>query len=73
MSLYELLNKFDKENVAIVLDGNGNYLFADTVESLLESAEADSAYQYDLEHYRVLGDHQNGYMVKIYVQRDEGK
>ena len=73
MNLYELLNKFDKEDVAIVLDGNGKYLFADTVEGLLDSAEADPAYQYDLEHYHVLGDHQEGRMVKVYVQRDEGE
>lgn len=71
MNLYELLNKFDREDVAIVLDGNGKYLFADTFEGLLESAEADPAYQYCLEHYRVLGDHQKGRMVKIYVQQDE--
>ena len=72
MNLYKSLNSLDKENVAIVLDGN-KYLFADTFESMLESAEADYAYKYALEHYRVLGDHQKGRMVKIYVQCDEGE
>ena len=71
-NLYEVLKTLDRTYAAIVLNGNAEYCFADTVGDLLDSAEADYAYRQSLGRYEVLGTHPKACMVKIYTRYHEG-
>lgn len=68
MSLYELLKSLDLDDVAVVFDDCGKFMFADTCDCLLASAEADPAYEQCLRNYEVLQDHQNGHLIKVNVK-----
>lgn len=53
MKLYNLLTLLDP-NMSVLRKSNGKTVYHDTVKGMLESAEADGAYQYALETYEVL-------------------